>query len=249
MEPIYHVKSYTGKGIEAEKRGEIYFAGSVSYAKENGIEVPRVSEKEKESLVVVLIHNRQVIGSVLLKDVIRPYAQEVVEDLKNQGIYVTLLSGDKIDNAKMIASKVGIERVRAEILPDKKVDEILLLKDGHKILGMCGDGINDAFALAAADVGFSMASGSDLAIESSDVTLMKKDLRGITDAIDLSKATLQKIKQNLFLASIYNVIAIPIAASGLLNPMVAAAAMVASSLSVVVNALLLRSWTPPSLKQ
>lgn len=249
VEPTYHVKTYMGKGIEAQKRGEMFFAGSLAYARENGIEIPKELEKDRESLIVALIHNRQIKGAVLLKDVIRPYAKEVVEDMKQRGIYVTLLSGDKIDNARMIASRVGIERVRGEVLPDKKVDEILLLKDGHKILGMCGDGINDAFALAAADVGFSMASGSDLAIESSDVTLMKKDLRGIIDAIDLSQATLRKIKQNLFLASIYNIVAIPIAASGLLNPMVAATAMVASSLSVVVNALFLRSWNPPSLKQ
>lgn len=249
VEPIIHIKNYAGRGIEAEKRGELYFAGSLTYARENSISIPKELDADKESIVVSLIHNHRIIGAVVLKDVIRPHAKEVVEQLKNSGVEVLLLSGDKIENALSIASKVGIERVRAEVLPDKKVDEVLLLKEGKKIIGMCGDGINDAFALAAADVGFSMASGSDLAIESSDITLMKKDLRGIIDAIDLSKATLSKIKQNLFLASIYNIIAIPIAASGLLDPMVAAAAMVASSLSVVINALLLRSWKPPSLNQ
>lgn len=155
-----------------------------------------------------------------------------------------MLSGDKKGSALAVAEKVGIEKVYAEMLPDQKLATILQMKSKDQILGLCGDGLNDAFALASADVGFSLATGSDFAIEASDVTLMKKELKGILETLDLSKATLKKIQQNLFLASVYNIVAIPLAASGLLNPMIAATAMVASSLSVMINALLLLRWKP-----
>lgn len=244
-EPITHIQNLFGRGILAQKRGELYFAGSLAYAKDQKVEIPLALKNLKsDESVVVLIHNHTLTGAVLLEDIIRPHTKEVVRNLQSQGIEVLMISGDKQEVAESVASRVGITKVFGEVLPDKKVDKIMELKAVHKILGMCGDGINDAFALSAADVGFSMASGSDFAIESSDVTLMKKDLRGIIDAIEISKATIRKVKQNLFLASIYNIVAIPIAALGFLNPMVAATAMVASSLSVVINALLLKKWKP-----
>ena len=247
--PMSQMRNLMGKGIEASQKGQTYFAGSVAYAMEQNIPIPEALKTQEPFTIVVLIHHQQIAAAVYLKDVIRPYAKEVVEALQAKGIEVVLISGDKKLIAEETARKVGIDQVFAEVLPDEKVDTILDLKSRKKILGMCGDGMNDAFALASADVGFSLASGSDFAIESSDVTLMKKDLRGIVDTIDLSSATLRKIKQNLFLASIYNIVAIPLAASGLLNPMIAATAMVASSLSVVLNALHLRKWKPNSFSR
>lgn len=248
IEPVVHVQSLIGKGIQAEKRGELYFAGSLAYAQEQGIAIPPELGKEEEALSVVLVHGGKIVAGLSLQDVVRPYTEEVIEKLRGKGIRSVLITGDKKEIANAIAGKVGIPIVFSEVLPDKKVDIVQELKEEYEVVGMCGDGINDAFALAAADVGFSMASGSDFAIESSDITLMNQDLRGLINAIDLSRSTLRKIKQNLFLAAIYNIVAIPLAASGLLNPMIAATAMVASSLSVVLNAQFLRSWKPPYSK-
>ena len=148
-------------------------------------------------------------------------------------------------------NELGIRRLRAQVLPQDKANEVAILKAGGSgLVGMVGDGVNDAPALAAADVSFALASGSDVAIEAADITLMHSDLLGVADAIDLSRATLRKIRQNLFFAFFYNVLGIPLAAVGLLNPVVAGAAMAMSSVSVVTNSLLLRRWKPsrPGIK-
>ena len=157
-----------------------------------------------------------------------------------------MLTGDNRKTAAAIARDCGIERFEAGVLPEAKAAAVAQLKAGGKggLVGMAGDGINDAPALAAADVSFAMGAGANVALEVADITLMRNDLRSVTDAVDLSRATLAKIRQNLFWAFIYNVLGIPAAALGLLNPVIAGAAMALSSVSVVSNSLLLRRWQP-----
>ena len=158
------------------------------------------------------------------------------------GIHVVMLTGDNQATAAAIASEAGIDDFRAGILPGDKAAAVNALKAGGVIVAMVGDGINDAPALAAADISFAMGAGSDAAIAAADMTLVRSDLNSVADAILLSRATLGKIRQNLFFAFIYNVFGIPLAALGILNPVIAGAAMAMSSVSVVSNSLLLRRW-------
>jgi len=162
------------------------------------------------------------------------------------GIEVMMLTGDNHATATAIARQLGITNYRAEVLPQDKAAEIERIRNSGKFIAMVGDGINDAPALAAADVSFAIGSGSDIAIETADITLVRNDLMSVVDAVSLSKKTLDKIRQNLFFAFIYNVLGIPLAAVGLLNPVIAAAAMAMSSVSVVANSLLLKKWRPTS---
>jgi Cu+-exporting ATPase len=162
------------------------------------------------------------------------------------GIEVMMLTGDNYATATAIARQVGITNYRAEVLPQDKAAEIERIRNSGKFIAMVGDGINDAPALAAADVSFAIGSGSDIAIETADITLVRNDLMSVADAVSLSKKTLDKIRQNLFFAFIYNVLGIPLAAVGLLNPVIAATAMAMSSVSVVANSLLLKKWRPNS---
>jgi Cu+-exporting ATPase len=167
-----------------------------------------------------------------------------VARLRERGIRVVMLTGDNAATAAAIAAEAGIGEFRADILPGDKAAVIAELKNGGGLVAMVGDGINDAPALAAADVSFAIGAGSDVAIEAADLTLIRSDLLGAVDAIDLSARTLGKIRQNLFFAFIYNVIGLPLAAFGMLNPVVAGAAMAMSSVSVVSNSLLLKRWRP-----
>ena len=160
------------------------------------------------------------------------------------GVEVIMLTGDNPVTAHAIAAQAGIERFVAGVLPGDKAAEVGRIKAKGGIVGMAGDGINDAPALAAADVSFALASGTDIAIETADITLMRNDLNGVADAIELSRRTLAKIRQNLFFAFIYNIIGLPLAALGMLNPVIAGAAMAMSSVSVVSNSLLLKRWRP-----
>jgi Cu+-exporting ATPase len=181
-------------------------------------------------------------GEVLVEDTVKPTSAQAVRELKELGLTPVLLTGDRGETAHRIAREVGIERVHAEVLPDEKAGEIRRLQETGEVVAMVGDGVNDAPALAQADLGISIGTGTDVAIEASDLTLVSGDLRAAVDAIRLARRTLRTIKGNLFWAFAYNVAAIPLAVAGLLNPIVAAAAMAGSSLFVVGNSLRLRRF-------
>jgi len=185
-----------------------------------------------------------VLALLAIADALRPTSRAAVALLRERGIQVVMLTGDNAATAAAIASAAGIGEFRAGILPGDKAAALAELKADGNVVAMVGDGINDAPALAAADVSFAIGAGSDVAIEAADLTLIRSDLLGVVDAISLSAATLGKIRQNLFFAFVYNVLGIPLAAIGMLNPVVAGAAMAMSSVSVVSNSLLLKRWRP-----
>jgi Cu+-exporting ATPase len=185
-----------------------------------------------------------VIGVIAVADPLRESSKAAVARLQKLGVEVVMLTGDNAATAAEIARQAGVSRYEAGVLPADKATHVAALKAAGKVVGMAGDGINDAPALAAADVSFAMGAGADVAMQAADVTLMRDDLNGVADAISLSRATLAKIRQNLFWAFIYNVLGIPAAALGFLNPVLAGAAMAMSSVSVVSNSLLLRRWQP-----
>jgi Cu+-exporting ATPase len=192
--------------------------------------------------VVALAEGETVLALFAIADPLRESSPAAVARLKAMGVRVVMLTGDNPVTAAAIAHRAGIEDFHAGISPSGKADVVEALKAGGELVAMVGDGINDAPALAAADVGFAMGAGSDAAIEAADVTLVRGDLGGVADAISLSRATINKIRQNLFWAFIYNLLGIPLAALGCLNPVIAGAAMAASSVSVVSNSLLLGRW-------
>ena len=192
--------------------------------------------------VVAVALEGEMLGYIAIADRLRSTSKQAVEKLRAMGIEIVMLTGDNTATAAAIAHEAGITNFRAEVLPQDKAKVVQELQTNDKRVGMVGDGVNDAPALAAANVSFAMGSGSDVAIEAADVTLMVNDLNAVAAAIDLSRATLAKIRQNLFFAFIYNVLGIPLAALGMLNPVIAGAAMAASSVSVVSNSLLLKRW-------
>ncbi|MCG9031659.1 heavy metal translocating P-type ATPase [Laribacter hongkongensis] len=192
--------------------------------------------------VVVLAQEDGAVGLLAIADQLRASSPAAVRRLQDMGVKVMMLTGDNPATAASVASHVGLADYRAEVKPGDKARIVQELVVAGRKVAMAGDGVNDAPALAAADVGFAMGAGSDVAIETAGVTLMKSDLMAVADAIDLSRHTMKKIRQNLFFAFVYNVLGIPLAAVGLLNPVIAGAAMAASSVSVVSNSLLLRRW-------
>jgi Cu+-exporting ATPase len=191
----------------------------------------------------------QVAGLIGIADPIKPTSREAVRRLQRLGLEVVMLTGDDARTARSVAHAVGVERVLADVQPEQKLDEIRRLQSEGKVVAMVGDGLNDAPALAQADVGIAMGSGTDVAMEAGAVTLMRPDLAGVVEAVGLSRRTMQIIRQNLFWAFVYNIIGIPLAAGILypafgllLSPALAAAAMAASSVCVVGNSLRLRNY-------
>jgi Cu+-exporting ATPase len=237
--------AFPGKGIKSIVEGKKIIIGTQLFINEEKIPYSNCEEvinklAEGSKTIIFVAEEKRVLGLLGVADIIRENAEKIVADLKKMKINIYLLTGDNKKTADSIAQKVQIENVFSEILPDKKAEMIENLKAKGKTIAMVGDGINDAPALATADISIALGHGTDIAIESAEIVLMKDDLQSIIDAIKLSKKTLQKIKQNLFWAFIYNILGIPIAACGFLNPIIAGAAMAFSSFSVVLNSLSLK---------
>ncbi|MEQ1884717.1 MAG: heavy metal translocating P-type ATPase [Bryobacteraceae bacterium] len=229
-------RSITGRGVAASVDGRRVLAGNIALLRESGVDVP-----ETPSTLLIAIDGI-FAGSLTLTDPLRPGSADAVRQFRAMNLKVVLLSGDRRENAEAIATQTGIAHVIAEVLPEGKAAEIRRLQgDGH-VVAMAGDGINDAPALAQADIGFAMGSGTSIAMEAGDVTLLRADLLGVARAIALSRATWKVMRQNLGWALGYNLIAIPAAALGYLNPIIASAAMAFSSVSVVTNSLRLKRF-------
>jgi Cu+-exporting ATPase len=243
------VLALPGRGLEAKVDGKKYFLASKRVVHEmklsNDLTLKSAEDRENLGETVSFLINetdQKVLGFVTFKDKIKESAKATIDKLKALRIKTLILTGDNVGSAEVVAKELGIDFVRAEVLPDQKASIIQAFKAKGEIIGMVGDGINDAPALAAADVGIAMSTGTDVAMHSSGITLMRGNPLLIPDAIDVSRKTYAKIKQNLFWAFFYNVIGIPLAAFGFLNPVLAGAAMAFSSVSVVTNSLLLRRW-------
>ncbi|HEX6320024.1 MAG TPA: heavy metal translocating P-type ATPase, partial [Burkholderiales bacterium] len=234
--PVSNFQSHGGQGVSGVVQNENARLGSPAFL---GVEKSIAGKT-----VVGVEHGGRLLGWIALADELRPSSAAAVARLVAMGIEPVMISGDNEETVRLIAGQVGIRRWIAGVLPQDKAAEIGVLQTKNLRVGMAGDGVNDAPALAKADVSFALASGSGASLDVADITLMKNDLAGIADAIALSRATLSKIRQNLFFAFVYNVLGIPLAALGMLNPVIAGAAMAASSVSVVSNSLLLNRWKP-----
>ncbi len=232
-----------GLGARGVVEGRQVIVGRPQLLRDVGIDVPADSGKPGATVVAVA-WDGVFRGRIAVTDDVRPTSPVAVADLRTLGLRPVLLTGDNTATAAAVAAAVGIDDVRAEVLPADKLAVIAALQHDGRVVAMVGDGVNDAAALAAADLGIAMGSGTDAAIQASDLTLMRSDLSAVGDAIRLSRATLRTIKGNLFWAFAYNVAAIPLAAAGLVTPIVAAAAMAASSLFVVANSLRLFRFAP-----
>jgi Cu+-exporting ATPase len=242
-------ESLTGMGVRGVVDGHQVLLGNIRLLEEAGIETLELKTKAEElrtdgqTVMFVAIENR-LVGLLGVADPIKPTTQEAVQQLHDEGIRIVMLTGDNKTTADAVAKKLGLDEVIADVLPDQKIEAVRRLQREGRIVAMAGDGINDAPALAQAQVGIAMGTGTDVAMKSADVTLVKGDLRGIVRARVLSRRTMNNIKQNLFFAFLYNSIGVPIAAGVLypffgilLSPMIAAAAMSLSSVSVIGNAL------------
>lgn len=255
--PVSGFRSVPGGGIQATLSGEAVLAGNAGYLAQNGVSLAameadahRLAEDGKTPLFFA--ESGRLLGCVAVADVVKPDSAKAIAALRRMGRRVVLLTGDNQRTANAIARQIGVDQVIAQVLPQDKAKCVAQLQQQGQRVAMVGDGVNDAPALAQADVGLAIGAGTDIAIESADVVLMKSSLLDIPAAMDLSRAVLRNIKQNLFWAFFYNSIGIPVAAGVLypalhltLNPMLAAAAMSLSSVCVVSNALRLRGWKPP----
>ena len=238
-------RAVPGKGARGYVDGVAVTLGSLAFLSEEGVNVGDdtvARELASGHTVVGVACGGNLVGTIALADRLRESTRAAIERLRAHGIDVAMITGDNAATAKVIADAAGIATYRAGVLPADKAAAVRAFKAQGRVTGMVGDGVNDAPALAEADVSFAIGAGSAVAIEAADVTVVRNDLNAVVDAILLSRATLAKIHQNLFFAFAYNVLGIPLAALGMLNPVIAGAAMAASSVSVVTNALLLKRW-------
>jgi Cu+-exporting ATPase len=253
--PMDRFQAVPGRGIEARIEGKTVLLGNEKFMTERAVELGalletsgRMAAAGKTPMFVAV--DRSTAGMIAVADVPKESSARAIKEMRDMGLEVVMITGDNERTAKAIAAQVGVDRVLAEVLPHQKADAVKKLQAEGRTVAMVGDGINDAAALAQADIGIAIGSGTDVAIESADIVLMKSDLGDVAGAIRLSKATIRTIRQNLFWAFCYNVLGIPIAAGvlhlfggPLLNPIFAAAAMSLSSVSVVSNALRLRRFS------
>ena len=247
LEAITDFRSVTGMGVTARSGGSDTALGSPTFASDLRITLPEptvIALQEAGKTVVFVARGKQLLGLIAIADRLRPSTPAAIRALLQLGVTPIMLTGDNARTAAAIARDAGISQWQAGMLPQDKAARVQALRDAGQTVGMAGDGVNDAPALATADVSFALGAGADVAIQAADITLMRDDLVSVADAIRLSRATLRKIRQNLFFAFFYNVLGIPLAAAGMLNPIIAGAAMAASSVSVVSNALLLKRWKP-----
>ena len=245
-----------GKGVKGTINNKLYHFGNRKLIVDlQNLPLEEIEKlisqiEEQGKTVMILATNSEILGLIGVADTIKETSKEAIERLKIQGLEVYMITGDNQKTARAIASQVGISNVLAEVLPEQKAEEVKKLQQNGKKVAMVGDGINDAPALAQADLGIAMGSGTDVAMETGGIVIIRNDLRDVVNAIDLSKTTMNKIKQNMFFALFYNVLGIPIAARvfagfGLiLRPELAGLAMALSSISVVSNSLLLKNYRP-----
>jgi len=249
---VENFESVTGKGVFGSVDGRKILLGNAKLMADNGVDFSQ-NEKADElralgQTVMFVAAGGKPAGLVGVADTIKESAKEAINELHRQKIEVVMMTGDNAKTAEAVARQLGIDKVFADVLPDQKAEKVKELQAEGKVVAMAGDGVNDAPALAQAQAGIAMGTGTDVAMESADITLLKGDLRGILRAIKLSKATMKNIRQNLFFAFIYNLVGVPIAAGVLypvfgllLSPMIASVAMTFSSVSVILNALRLRN--------
>jgi Cu+-exporting ATPase len=235
----------TGKGVRAIANGKEILVGSRRLMDDAGIDTAPIEDdlrrlEEEAKTAMIVASDGTVCGLLAVADPLKEDSVAAIRELKAMGLDTAMITGDNERTAAAIAAKVGITHVLADVLPDGKAGEVAKLQDKFGTVAMVGDGINDAPALAQANVGIAIGTGTDIAIESSDITLVRGDLSGVVTAVKLSRATFRKIRQNLFWAFFYNVAAIPVAILGLLHPVIAEIAMATSSVTVVTNANLLR---------
>lgn len=250
LSPVTDFAIVQGKGVRGVIGKDTYYAGNTTYMGELGAsnEFEKIEEYTKIGKTpIFLSDSKQVLGAVFIADTVKEHAKKAVEKLHEMNIRVVMLTGDDKNTAQYIAKKIGIDTVIAQVLPDQKAKHVAELKEQGEVVAMVGDGVNDAPALATADVGIAMSTGTDVAIGAAQLTILKGDIQKVVDAIHVSRLTMRTVKQNLFWAFIYNIIGIPLAAGILypffgilLNPVFAGAAMALSSVSVVANSLRLK---------
>jgi len=254
--PVESFVSTQGRGVRGVVEGVAVVAGRPAWlADQWSITIPNdahdwiLRNQSQGRTVVAAGADGHFLGAIAVADAIKPTSKQAIGELRMLGLDPILVTGDNEAVARSVADQLGIETIMAEVLPEDKVAVVRQLQSGGARVAMVGDGVNDAAALAQSDLGMAMGSGTDVAIEASDITLMRSDPRSIADAIRLSRTTLSTIKGNLFWAFAYNVAAIPLAVAGLLNPMIAGAAMAFSSVFVVSNSLRLRRFTSDAAKE